>query len=663
MRITRNFTFWNAQLLERVRQTRRMLELGSWMSLPKVHFNAFYNLVGGVALLLIVLWRPVIVPWLRAVAGRALRTLVRGVWSVLLITCAAYLLWISVVSTAISYSSTVLEHSRLVWSTMETGASAAATSKMTKGLAAASFLGWAALKPSSKSRGGRPGQATQSTEDVKPVITTPVTAAPQVHVCAVEESEAKTKKERERMLRILDNKLEDKMKCVDEDFGDLFARVKSLEKYVKNRKQEEENKATEKKLKQQWKDIDEKFQEKLVERVEALEEQLEEHDGRLDELGIFYTRQKAMMAELKRELRWFQDSVDNKLRPFTNEPIPSYAIASLLPAEPEVRRWASDDEEESRAPQQQTPRQHVSPPPRVNFEEPPARREDNCMRDDRREERREERYDARHERRYEVPHSERRYQSPNPRREDPELERLKYPDVPLPADLCRRYPERLVMQVLNERKRRRPRPPGSGYYLSEEEISVAKRSLAELCVMWRRFRCMEDGKPLREYEWDRWDLGYLNEEECRMQRADIKRIIERRREDVKARLAAERGQPQSLCPECGAWHGANKKCVAANNAAPTKRPGVMEKTILQAYGKNNLAVKTMQVPDGEELRKEATRLRAIKQGVEDREALAEALSKDVRADGGLPPKSLSTESYARVAPQPDDRMTDERRSF
>lgn len=638
-------TFLSAGFVRnRLRINRAMVLEDLQAVLANANVGVFVHAFGAVLLVVPLLWRRLVWPRLSAALDRVFWGIVQCALKVLLVLWAVYFLSNYAFVATSAYRAEVLERALRLKTIMETGARATATSSnWSKGLAAASILGWVALKAPSKRRGGRPGQAAQSTEDAKPDTTTTEAAAQEVHVCAIKELEAQAKVERERLLQEMEKRLEGRLKIFEEDLGNLYSRVRSLEKRVKYNRPEDDDQEKQSK-RGGGKSNCANGCKQCCEAMDAMEELTFQHNMRIEELSDLHNYHRKKIDKLAEEMRWMENRLEKEIRDLRGVIAMPTVVASTLPAEPTGERWEDYDEEDVRYPRDQ--RQ-----PRVNFSEPPAR------------EARMERSDERHDERYGERRDERREYSPMRRREDPEFERLKNPDLPLPEDFYRRYPERIVWQVLSERKRRRPKAPGSGFFLSKAEAQVAQRSLAELGVLWRKFRCEEDGKPLRDYEWDHWDLGYLTPEECTMHRADIKRLLQRRREDERARLSAQAGRPKEYCSACGNWHAASKTCIAAHHAVPTKRPGVMEKTILQASGKNSLSVRTIPVPDGEELRKEATRLRAIKQGVEEREALAESLSKDARGDGGLPPKALSAETIVGRESNADDRMADERRSF
>lgn len=564
--------------------------------------------VCGMVLLAAWCLRRVVLPYCTSKVRDFAKWAVRLLLRYLLLGCAACLVAKGLFSSGAKLVTLIFLRAQVVRAMMENGVPASTAATIGGSLAAAGILGFAALQPARKCLGGRPGHSAQSMERANPEISPPSSAVPVARVCAAEDKDAQVNQYNAILARSLETKIASRMKPFEEDLEELFSRVRSLEKLVKGQRSERQDgkgmslSASYKRLlNKDWEDVRVDV-ERLERVVEDNEERLEVNEQRAQDIGKQQNSHGKRIEWLEKEFKelfhrfWDMDREmdQRKLR------VAASATTAAHNSQAVEQKWVQEGED-SRSRE----RNYGSPQKSVRTME-----------------------------------SARREASPSPVRygkssifaDDPELEFYMTHEVTLPEDFYRRYPEHVILQVLMERKRRRPKAPGSGHFLSEEEVAVAQRSLAELAVMWRRYRCQEDGRPMRDFEWDRWDLGALTPEECKMNRADIKRILTRRREDMSARLAAEAGRPKEHCNQCGNWHNANKTCVASRYSTPTKRPGIVERTVLQSSGRNNLTVRTVPVPDGEELRKEALRLQAVKQSVEEREALAQSLSRSQRVE-------------------------------
>lgn len=191
------------------------------------------------------------------------------------------------------------------------------------------------------------------------------------------------------------------------------------------------------------------------------------------------------------------------------------------------------------------------------------------------------------------------------------LEAAKDPTNTLSREVAIRLSEPELYNVLQERKRRST-PPPMQQNLSEEEKQIAKQSLAELGRLWRYQYSQRTNTPFSEKPFDAWDLGRLTNDECLLNRSEIRQLLHARRANYRVVEAAKRGSTRRNCETCHQWVSGNHRCYPTAWEKPGRGIGQIERTVVQQAGRGPITLRQVQVQDSATLQAEVRKLEALK---------------------------------------------------
>lgn len=196
-----------------------------------------------------------------------------------------------------------------------------------------------------------------------------------------------------------------------------------------------------------------------------------------------------------------------------------------------------------------------------------------------------------------------------------------------------------MLAKLREREQRRREERKQPKFLTDEEKQM---TMDELHRYWKveRQRRRNEREDLRVYDFQ--PLGQLTEEQKKLPRRDVERLIARRREEVWADTMRARGIEVLKCDTCYRLHTGDHSCIATRWRTDAQRHSAVPRGVVVTGTPQGVRVTTAPIIEEERLQKQLRTIQGMLEEIATKKKLTEA------PEGQEEPSNGTTERDAMI---------------